>query len=93
LHKYALKIGWPVPVLSRIMSSSDITEAMAYYSIEPFGEWREDYRAALICSVLANIHSGSRSKKFGPKDFMPEFGKVQEDKQLISDIKEALSIG
>jgi len=66
---------------------------MAYYSIEPFGEWREDYRAALICSVLANIHAGSRSKKFSPKDFMPEFGKVQEDKQLISDIKEALSIG
>ncbi|NBT49947.1 MAG: DUF4035 domain-containing protein [Marivivens sp.] len=75
------------------MSSSDVAEAMAYCSIEPFGEWREDYRAALICSVLANIHSGTKSKKFSAKDFMPEFGKVQEDKQLVNDIKEALSIG
>lgn len=32
---------------------------------------REDYRPALICSVLANINRGKRKKPYTPKDFMP----------------------
>lgn len=32
---------------------------------------REDYRAALICAVLANVHRGKKRKAYSPKDFMP----------------------
>lgn len=39
-----------------------------------------DYRAALICAVLANIHRNPkrRHKAFVPQDFMPDKGKRKE---------------
>jgi len=32
---------------------------------------RQDYRAALICAVLANINRKKNSRTFQPRDFMP----------------------
>lgn len=75
------------------MSSSDITEAMAYSKIEPWGEWRDDYRAALVASVTANCHAGSSSKRFKVSDFMPEFEVKTEAERLSENIKEVLNIG
>jgi len=41
---------------------------MAYYSIEPFGPAREDYRAGLIAATTANC-AGSK-KVLQPTDFI-----------------------
>lgn len=38
------------------ISSSELTEWVAYDGIEPFGQHRADLHAALIACVLANIH-------------------------------------
>jgi len=50
--------------------SAELTEWMAYATIEPFGEERADYRAGLICSTLVNLQRTKGSKKYEPEDFM-----------------------
>lgn len=44
---------------------------------------RQDFHAALICAVLANIHRDPKTKPFTPKDFMP--GK-EEKKQTPAEM-------
>lgn len=47
---------------------------MAFDAIEPFGEEREDFRAGLVCSVVANTFGGPKDKQgtaWQPQDFMP----------------------
>jgi len=59
------------------ISSRKLSEWMAYYQIEPFGEERGDLRAAIIASTLANIWRGKNSKSYKPSDFMPKFDEQQ----------------
>jgi hypothetical protein len=94
LHKYALEIGWPVPLLKKVMSSRDISEAMAYDRIEPFGEYRRDFRSGIIASTIANIHA-AKGKSYKPSDFMPNFGERKQDskKVLIEKIKGVFGVG
>lgn len=56
-------------LLQRI-SSKELTEWMAFYSIEPFGEVRADMRAALIAHTVA---AGAGAKKIKLEDFMLKF--------------------
>jgi len=47
-----------------------------------------DYRAALICTVMANMWRTSKTKAYKPSDFMP--GKQhtrQSQKEMISRVK------
>ena len=41
-------------------------------------EEHEDYRTALICTVIANCHRDPKKRAFQVKDFMPK--KVEESK-------------
>lgn len=59
--------------LNRTMSSRELTEWMIYATIEPFGPAREDYRAALNASVVANCN-GAKSQ---PDDFIKPFSHVE----------------
>lgn len=56
----------------------------AYDSLEPFGEERADYRAALIASTIVNA-SPAIKRRYKLADFMPEFDaappeRITEDK-------------
>jgi hypothetical protein len=82
LHKYALAIGWPVPLLRKIMTARDIAEAMAYDRINPFGEERADYRAGVIASTVVNVNKTCRDSFCDPSDFMPDFSKKKESKDM-----------
>jgi hypothetical protein len=95
LHRYALAVGWPVPLLKRIMTSRDISEAMAYERLQPIGEARADFRAGIIASVIANINRKQGAKPFTPSDFMPEFGakKRKQSSVLVEKIKEVFKVG
>jgi len=44
-----------------------------YYTVEPFGEEREDYRIGTLIALTANINRDPKSKPdpFTPYDFMP----------------------
>ena len=58
--------------LENSMSARELSEWMAYYAIEPFGEQRDDYRAGLIAATVANCAgAGKKGKALQPTDFIP----------------------
>lgn len=61
--------------LLRRMSSRELTEWMAFFSLEPWGTEVEDWRAGLIASTIANSHRDPkrRRKLYEPSDFMPRY--------------------
>lgn len=93
MHKYAQAIGWPVPLLEKILSSTDLAEAMAYDLIEPCGHYRGDIQAGIIASTFANMKRPPNSKPFRPSDFLPRFDLEEEKTDLTEHIKEAFKLG
>lgn len=51
----------------------DLTPHEVALSIEAYHqrEERADWRAAMVASVIANVHRGKRGRPFKPSDFMP----------------------
>jgi len=45
---------------------------MAFYELEPFGEDMDWLKFAMLCSLIANVNTGKRGKKFKAEDFMPK---------------------
>lgn len=58
------------------MSSRELSEWMAYYEIEPFGEWRADVRSAIVAMTVAAANRGKRQGAPKLEDFMPKFDQV-----------------
>lgn len=60
----------------------EFNEWMAYYSIEPFGIDREDFRMGQVCSVIANVNRDPKQKPqpYTPDNFIP-MSKEQKRKQ------------
>jgi len=77
-------------LLSQI-SSRELSEWAAYYSIEPFGERREDLRAAMMACTIANAAGGRGKNKpaFKLKDFLLNFEppKQQSNDEMKSILK------
>ena len=72
------------------LSSRQISEWMAYFSIEPFGEERADLRMATLAALIANINRDEkkRSSPYTPDDFMPKFeGRAPVQHQTWEDQK------
>jgi hypothetical protein len=55
--------------LETTMSARELSEWMVYYTIEPFGPAREDFRTAQVCATVANVQ-GNKTK---PSDFIQPF--------------------
>jgi hypothetical protein len=53
------------------MSALEFAEWMAYYSLEPFGERRADYRSAQIVQMIANVNR-TRGEPYPLSDFLPD---------------------
>ena len=71
MFRLALALGLPVRELLARMGSDELTEWMAFYQLEPFGDFRADLRSAIVASTLANAHRSKDGKPFTPEDFMP----------------------
>lgn len=69
-------------LLARI-SSRELTEWMAFAQVEPFGEAREDMRAALIASTIANTarDKKKRRKPYQPEEFMKALPRFRDEAQ------------
>lgn len=82
-------------LLHRI-SSRELTEWMAYYQLEPWGEERADLRAGIIAATVANAARDPKKRRrpFRPEEFMPKFDRRrqswQEQLQLVEIINAAL---
>jgi len=60
------------------MSARDVAEWQAYATIDPFGEERADFRAAIVACTVASAMGGKKCK---PTDFMPLLDKPQNEPQ------------
>ena len=75
------------------LPSAMLTEWMAYYEIEPFGEERADLRAGIVASTMANAIGGSR-RTLEPVEFMPRFDQEQKppmDEQAMKSTFRAIA--
>ena len=54
------------------ISSREFAEWQAYDQVDPFGEWRSDFRAGVIASATVNLWR-RRGETTSPADFMPDF--------------------
>ena len=52
------------------MTALQFAEWIAYYSLEPFGEERADWRQAVTSTILANANRAKNSKVAKFTDFM-----------------------
>lgn len=75
-------------MLSR-MTSHEISEWIAYSTVELIGDDREDYRMANVMALLANINRDPENKPdpFSPVDFMPDFWRREEVEEHKPDWK------
>ena len=55
------------------MDAQELTEWMAFSTIEPLDADRGDIHAAQICSTTANVWRGSETKVLEVKDFIPDW--------------------
>lgn len=67
-----MALGCTVAELLARISSAELSEWMAYDSIDPIGKDRGDMQAGIISMVVANS-SGAKNegRAFSPADFMP----------------------
>lgn len=65
-------------LLARI-SSRELAEWAAYFSLEPFGEERADLRSAIVAATMANTARDPKKRRraFTPPEFMPRFERRQ----------------
>lgn len=64
-------------------TSRELSEWMAYFSLDPFGEERADLRAGIVASTIANAQRDPKQRRqpYKPEDFMPDFeNRESEDK-------------
>lgn len=54
-------------------TSKELTEWMAYYSLEPFGQEAPYVGSAIVSKTVANVHRGKGRPAWKIKDFMPDF--------------------
>ena len=76
------------------ISSRELSEWQAEYSISPFGEERADLRAGIIASVIANVNRDpKKGKAFKPSDFMPlvEEEKAEQSPEVQMGIVETMA--
>jgi hypothetical protein len=70
------------------MSSREFAEWMAFFQLEPYGEWREDFRFANLMALISNVMTRSNdSDPITPvEDFMPDFEKALDEMQAQEEI-------
>jgi hypothetical protein len=68
-----------VEELLRRISSQELSEWMAFYQFEPFGEERDDLRAGIVASTVANANRDpKKGRALKPQDFMPQFDRERK---------------
>lgn len=73
------------------LDSRQLSEWMAYYSIEPWGEQPAYLRAGVVASTMANVMRGKKGRSFTPDEFMPKEPKRPAPKvQTVSEQKSAI---
>jgi len=83
--RLALTLGYlDVNALLQSISGKQLTEWMAFFELEPFGqEWMQ---TGMITAMIANVNRDAkkRSEPFQPTDFIPGYRKPPEDPEAVA---------
>jgi len=65
------------------MTSREFAEWMAFARLEPLGERRGDWQAALVASTVANVNRDPKQRKdpFTPSDFLLEWSTDDQERE------------
>jgi hypothetical protein len=74
----------------RSITATQFMTWQAYAALEPFGEERDDYRAASIVQMLANVNRDPKKHKdgFAITDFLLRFGDSEGPRAEKKDWKQ-----
>ncbi len=72
------------------MSSQELSEWLAYNSIEPIGPQRADLAAGIIASTIANTNR-TRGVAFKPEDFMAFSENKKTPERAFAELKRLLN--
>lgn len=65
-----MELGRTVSELEASMSSSEFTQWMAFYNVQPFGPERDNVHAGIVASTVANANRGKSQRPFAVSDFV-----------------------
>lgn len=86
--RLCLALGFPHPDhLMRELTSYQLAEWQAYYSLEPWGYKFWTWLGGLMASVVANFSPASKKHNWMPSDFIPKRDDEQEKKPQEPDSK------
>jgi hypothetical protein len=76
-----------VRTLLNSLDSAELTEWMAFESLEAFGDSRADLRMGILASTVANYGGRELKQHAKPADFMPylQRDEVEEKPVLLAD--------
>jgi len=80
LFRLSLALGRTVNELEQTLGSGELTEWKAYYSIEPFGQERDNWNTAMVAATVANYSGKLRTAK-NIDDFMLIHPQIKRDKE------------
>lgn len=90
----ALALGMTVGELLSRISGQELSEWIAFYSMEPWGCEVEDLREGIISSTIANVNRDPKKqpKPFKPQDFMPTWDKPLVKEQTPEEQKRIIEM-
>lgn len=63
----------------RRIPSRLLSEWMAFFQIEPFGEERADLQAGIVAAAVVNSQRAKGSRAISPFDFIPKFDEIPDE--------------
>ncbi|AWN17676.1 DUF4035 domain-containing protein [Salinisphaera sp. LB1] len=74
------------------ISSAEYDDWYYYAQHEPIGPARHDYNNAMLCTLLANINRGEKSKPFTMHDFLHFEEQPEKKKHDPVDLSEMIKV-
>ena len=72
------------------ISAAEFAEWMAYDRLDPIGESRGDWRAAMLATVFASAYRRKGSRPYKIEDFMPVFRKPKQRRMTADQLRDAV---
>jgi len=85
----ALALGMPVAELVERMPADEFSEWQAYWQLEPWGAWRDNWHAAQLSTLIYNINRG-KHPSIKPAEFMYRDADTERDnntRQFVAGLK------
>jgi hypothetical protein len=79
-------LGKTVDQLLSEISSEELSEWMAYYQLEPFGDERADWRSGMMAATMANLQRSKNRAPYKPEDFMPQYDRPEQEWEEQMDV-------